>query len=344
MNVLKFVAAVVAVLLAGCGGASAPAVPETKDSTKASVPGAVVRVDPALDTLIAPDAQVEKLAGGYQFLEGPLWRASGLWFSDLVGNVAYQWAPDGKITEVLKPGGYDGKDAPAGAYLGSNGMAAAPDGAVLIAQHGNRRIVRMAADGKVTTLVDRYQGKRLNSPNDLVYAPDGALYFTDPPYGLPKQDEDAAKELKFNGVFRLAKGKLQPVIQDIARPNGIAFSPDYKTLYVSNSEPNKRVWMRYSVATDGSVSNGRVFADITSAPGDGVPDGFRIDSAGNLWASGPGGIWIFSSEGKHLGTVKLPETPSNCAWGDDGKTLYITAVTGLYRVRTKVAGMAPVYR
>jgi gluconolactonase len=137
---------------------------------------------------------------------------------------------------------------------------------------------------------------------------------------------------------------LKPVIQDIARPNGIAFSPDYKTLYVSNSEPNKRVWMRYSVATDGSVSNGRVFADITSAPGDGVPDGFRIDSAGNLWASGPGGIWIFSSEGKHLGTVTVPETPSNCAWGDDGKTLYITAVTGLYRVRTKVAGMAPVYR
>src|SRR5205807_2301624 len=174
-------------------------------------------------------------------------------------------------------------------------------------------------------------------PNDLVYTPDGSLYFTDPPFGLPKQDDDAAKELKFNGVFRFSKGKLQPVVRDLARPNGIGFSPDYKTLYVSNSEPDRRLWMRYEVAADGSVRNARVFADATSSPAEGVPDGLKVDSAGNVYATGPGGVWIFSPDGKHLGTIETPESPSNCAWGEDGKTLYITAVTSVYKIRVNVA-------
>src|SRR5262245_825157 len=298
-----------------------------------------------LDGVIAPDAKVEKVTSGYKFLEGPLWRASAnsLWFSDLVGNILYEWTPNGKTREVLNPGGYDGKDAPAGAYIGPNGMVAGPDGAVVLTQHGNRRIARISPDLKLTTVVDRFEGKRLNSPNDLVYTPDGALYFTDPPFGLPKANDDPGKELPFNGVYRLSGGTLQAVIRDIALPNGIAFSPDYKTLYVANSEANRRLWMRYDVNADGSVSNGRVFADATSSKDEGVPDGLKVDSTGNVYAAGPGGVWVFSSTGTHLGTIKTPETPSNCAWGDDGRTLYITAVTGLYKVRTKIPGMKAVY-
>jgi gluconolactonase len=223
-------------------------------------------------------------------------------------------------------------------------MVAGRNGDVLLAQHGNRRIARIDKDRKVTTLVDRFEGKKLNSPNDLVYQPDGSLYFTDPPYGLPMQDEDPAKEIAFNGVYRLANGRLQAILKDLTRPNGIAFSPDYKTLYVANSDEKRKVWMRYDVAANGSVSNGRVFADVTAETEAGVPDGMKVDSLGNVYGTGPGGIWVFSSEGKHLGTIKTPETPSNCAWGDDGKSLYITAVTGLYRVKLAVAGQKALYQ
>ena len=306
--------------------------------------GTFVRSDPAFNSLVPLDAKIEKLAGGFTFIEGPVWRPEGaLWFSDVVGNVVRQWTPDGKVIEILKPGGYDGNSLPAGGYIGPNGMVADKDGAVLLTQHGNRRIVRIGKDMKVSTLVDRYQGKRLNSPNDLVFHSDGSLYFTDPPYGFPKQDEDPLKELAFNGVYRLANGKLQLIIKDLTRPNGIAFSPDYKTLYVANSD-KKKVWMRYDVAADGSVSNGRVFADVDSEKEDGVPDGMKVDSLGNVYGTGPGGIWVFSPEGKHLGTIKLPETAANCAWGDDGKSLYITAVTGLYRVKLAVAGEKALYQ
>lgn len=335
-SVLTAATLAVAAFTAGCSKAPEPVTVIANPS--------VVRLDPALDSLIPAGAAVEKVVGGFHFLEGPLWRPDGsLWFSDLVGNIAHRWSPDGKVTDVLNPGGYDKKDAPEGAYIGPNGMAAGPDNTVILCQHGNRRIVRVASDGKVSLLLDRYQGKRLNSPNDLVYEPGGALYFTDPPFGLTKQDDDPAKELPFNGVFRFSKGKLQPIIKDLARPNGIAFSPDYKTLYISNSEANHRLWMRYDVNADGTVSNGRVFFDATSSPDQGVPDGMRVDSLGNVYAAGPGGIWVFNPEGKHLGTIKPPEGPSNCAWGDDGKTLYITAVTSVYRIRLSVAGAKAVY-
>jgi gluconolactonase len=314
------------------------------DPKPAAGTGEIVRLDPRLDAVVSSTAAVEKVSGGFKFVEGPLWRPPGvLWFSDLVGNVVHQWSPDGKVTDVLKPGGYDGKDAPDGGYIGPNGMVAGPDSSVILCQHGNRRIVRMNPDGKVTMLVDRFEGKRLNSPNDLVYAPDGALYFTDPPFGLPKANEDPAKELKFNGVFRYAQGKLQPVIKDIPLPNGIAFSPDYKTLYISNSETNRRNWMRCEMTPAGTVSGCRVFADATSSPDQGVPDGLKVDSAGNVYAAGPGGVWVFSAAGEHLGTIKTPETPSNCTWGDDGKTLYITAVTSVYRIHLNVAGEKALY-
>src|SRR5215475_3606778 len=215
---------------ASCSKQPEPAAASTERSTAA---GTIVRLDPAFDALVSKDAQIEKLAGGFTFIEGPLWRPSGaLWFSDVVGNVVRQWTPDGKITEILRPGGYDGNSLPAGGYVGPNGMAADKDGAVLLCQHGNRRIAKIDKDMKVTTLVDKFEGKKLNSPNDLVFASDGALYFTDPPYGLPKQDDDPSKEIKFNGVFRLAGGKLTPIIKDLTRPNGIALSPDEKTLYI----------------------------------------------------------------------------------------------------------------
>jgi gluconolactonase len=202
-------------------------------------------------------------------------------------------------------------------------------------QHGARRIVRVEADRTLTPVVSTFEGKRFNSPNDLVFAKDGALYFTDPPYGLAKQDDDPAKELTFNGVYRFANGRLQAVVRDLNRPNGLAFSPDSKTLYVNNSDPAKNLVMRYDVAADGTLANGRVFADLTSKV-DGLADGMKIDARGNIYTAGPGGVWILSPAGKHLGTIRPPETPANCAWGDDGKTLYMTAVTSVYRVRTLV--------
>lgn len=302
-----------------------------------------LRIDPAFDALVPAGTQIEKLAGGFTFTEGPLWRSNGtLWFSDVIGNVVRQWSPDGTVTEILRPGGYDGSSLPVGGFNGPNGMTADRDGAVVLCQHGNRRIVRIGRNGEISTVVDRYEGKRLNSPNDVVFHRDGSLYFTDPPYGLPQQDQDPSKELPFNGVYRLANDKLQLIIDDLHRPNGLAFSPDYKILYVANSERPMK-WMQYDVAEDGTVRNGRVFADVDSSHEPGVPDGLKIDVQGNIYAAGPGGVWVYSPEGKHLGTIRTPENPANCAWGDDGKSLYITAITGLYRVKGAVSGVATVY-
>jgi gluconolactonase len=318
--------------------------PTTASTERATATGNIVRLDPALDELVPKDAQIEKLAGGFTFIEGPLWRPSqALWFSDVVGNVVRQWTPDGKVTEILRPGGYDGNSLPAGGFNGPNGMTADKDGGVLLCQHGNRQIVRIDKDRKISTLVDKFEGKKLNSPNDLVFRSDGALFFTDPPYGLPKGDDDPAKELTFNGVYRLANGKLDAIIKDLSRPNGIAISPDEKVLYIANSDEKHKVWMRYDLAADGSVSNPKLFADVTAEKEDGLPDGMKLDSRGNVYASGPGGVWVFSPDGKHLGTIKPPETPANCGWGDDGKSLFITARTGLYRIKLAVAGQKLVY-
>jgi gluconolactonase len=307
--------------------------------------GSIVRLDPAFDQIVPKTARIEKLAGGFTFIEGPLWRPSGvLWFSDVVGNVVRQWSPNGNVTEILRPGGYDGNALPAGGFVGPNGQTADRDGGVLLCQHGNRRIVRIGRDKRVTTVVDKFEGRKLNSPNDLVYRSDGSLYFTDPPYGLPEGDEDPAKELKFNGVYRLAHGKLQVLIRDLTRPNGLAFSPDEKTLYVANSDEKHKVWMRYDVAADGTVSHGRVLADVTAEKEVGLPDGMKVDSKGNVYATGPGGVWVFSPAGKHLGTIKPTEVPANCGWGDDGKSLYMTARTGLYRIKLAATGQKQLYQ
>ena len=275
------------------------------------------------------------MAGGFKFTEGPLWRPDGtLWFSDVQGNVVRSVTPDGKVTVLIENAG-GAANAPPDAFIGSNGMAEAPDGSVWMVQHGARQIVRVGPDRTLTPVVSTFEGKRFNSPNDLVFAKDGALYFTDPPYGLAKQDEDPAKELTFNGVYRFANGRVQALVRDLNRPNGLAFSPDFKVLYVNNSDAAKNLVMRYDVAADGTLANGRVFADLTSKT-DGLADGLKVDAKGNVYTTGPGGIWVLSPDGKHLGTIKPPETPANCGWGDDGKTLYMTAVTGIYRVKTLV--------
>jgi len=212
-----------------------------------------------------------------------------------------------------------------------------------VCQHGERRVIRIEPTGAITVLADRYQGKRLNSPNDLVYKKDGTLYFTDPPFGLPKFFDDPRKELPFSGVFRVRDGKVTLVAKDLTGPNGIAFSPDERFLYVTNWDEKKKVVMRYPVNADGTLGSGAVFFDMTSAPGEEALDGMKVDAEGHLFVSGPGGVWVISAEGKHLGTLTLPELPANMAWGDaDGRTLYLTARTSVYRLRLAVPGIRPV--
>jgi gluconolactonase len=206
-------------------------------------------------------------------------------------------------------------------------------------------VVRLEKNSVLTVLADRFEGKRLNSPNDLVYRSDGTLYFSDPPFGLPKFFDDPMRELPYSGVFAWRDGQLRLVAKDLTGPNGIAFSPDEKFLYVTNWDTAKKVVMRYPVNADGSLGAGQVFFDMTNAPGEEALDGIKIDQAGNLFVSGPGGTWIISPDGKHLGTIKAPELPANFAWGDaDGRTLYMTARTGLYRIRTSIPGIRPEMR
>ena len=303
----------------------------------------VLRVDPAIDQIVPASPAIQKLAEGLVFTEGPVWIRQGyLLFSDVPSNVIYKWTGDSKVEVFRKASGYNGTDAPAGAFIGSNGLTLDRQGRLTICEHGNGRVTRLEKDGKLTVLAGKYEGKRLNSPNDAVYKKDGALYFTDPPYGFVKQDEDPKKELKFNGVYRLAGGKLQLLYRELTRPNGLAFSPDEKYLYVANSDPQRKIWMRFEVTSAGGLANGKVFYDVTSQTADGLPDGMKIDQKGNLYCTGPGGVWIFSPAGKHLGTIQPPETPANLAWGDaDGRTLYITARKGLYRIMLQIPGIRP---
>lgn len=305
--------------------------------------GTVVEKDPALNAIVSAGAKIEKLADGFVFTEGPVWvkeGGEGLLFSDIPNNRIMKWTPDGKVTEFRKPSGYTGPPAPEGSYVGSNGLTLDKEGRLTICEHGDRRVTRLEKDGNLTVVADKYQGKRLNSPNDAVYKSDGSLYFTDPPYGL---FDDKKKELDFQGIYRwTADGKLQLLNKELSRPNGLAFSPDEKTLYVANSDPEKKLWMAYDVAINGTLSKGRVFFDVTGEKEVGLPDGLKVDTQGNLYCTGPGGIWIFSTDGKHLGTIKPTEVPANCHWGDaDGKTLYMTARKGLYRLSLNIPGVRP---
>ena len=307
--------------------------------------GEIVRLDSTVDRIVPKGATVEKIAGGFQFTEGPIWHPDGyLLFSDPNANTMYRWTPDGQVSVYRAKSGYAGVDIGEYGQPGSNGLTLDPEGRLTIDEHGRRRVVRLEKNGVITVLADRYDGKRLNSPNDLVYKSDGSLYFTDPPFGLPKFFDDPRKELPFSGVYRVGKdGKLLLVTRDLTGPNGLAFSPDERFLYVDNWDVSRKVIMRYPVLADGSLGSGDVFLDVTkSHPGEQAWDGLKVDQLGNVYAAGPEGIWILSPEGKHLGTIKANEVPANFAWGDDdGRTMYITARTGLYRVRLNIPGIRP---
>ena len=294
----------------------------------------VERSDARLDSVVPPDTVLERVAGGFEFTEGPLWSPEGaLLFSSPNTNTIYRLDPEaGEVTVFRVKSGYTGVDIGRYHQPGSNGLAFSPAGLLAICQHGNRRVIRVNPHGDVTVLADRFDGRRLNSPNDLVYRSDGTLYFTDPPFGLPDAFDDAAKELPFSGVFRVRDGVVTLVTAELAGPNGVALSPDERFLYVGNWDPERKVVMRYELDAEGP---GEVFFDMTGAPGEDAIDGIKVDRAGNLFVCGPGGIWVLSPEGERLGLLVLPEDAHNLAWGgDDGRTLYITALTSIYRMRT----------
>lgn len=303
----------------------------------------VVRLDPAIDAIVPPNAKIFKLAEGFQFTEGPIWMKSGdVLFSDPNANKIYKYAANGTLSVFKKNAGYSGKDIADYFQPGSNGLTLDPQGRLTINEHGNRRVTRVEKDGTLTVLADRFEGKRLNSPNDLVYRSDGTLFITDPPFGLPKVHDDPRKELPYSGVFALYQGQLKLVSTDLKGPNGIAFSPDERYLYVGNWDPEKKIVVRYEVNPDATLSNGKVFFDMTSAPGEDAIDGIKVDRQGNLYVSGPGGLWVLSPAGKHLGTIKAPKHPHNLAWGgEDGKTLYLTAQSALYRMPLNIRGIRP---
>jgi gluconolactonase len=301
----------------------------------------VVRLDPALDALIAPGAEVKRLATGFTFVEGPMWRRDRLWFSDLGNDRIMAVTPGGEVQMLLdKAGGYP-RPWPI-VNLGPNAMAPDKDGTVLLCRQGGRTIVRLGAQMQVTPFLSGYQGKRFNSPNDLVFAPDGALWFTDPSFGLPKMDKDPGKELPFNAVYRYAGGVLEPVITDFTLPNGIGFSPDGRTLYVSNSGPQMYL-KAFDVGQGGRLSNARTLIAYTSADGRGLPDGLKVDTSGHIWSTGPGGVRILTPKGKVLGQIKLPETAANLAFAEGGRALYIAASTSIYRLPVAVRGELPLY-
>lgn len=316
--------------------------------------GDIERLSPELDKLVPPGAKLEQIASGFTWTEGPVWMPGGyLLFAEIPSNSIRKWQ-SGKTSIFIQPSGYLGKEPYGGKEPGSNGMTIDSRGRLTVAGHARRNVWRLEsnnASGQITVLADGYQGKLLNSPNDVVCRSDGSLYFTDPPYGLRMQsDKDPAKQLSFNGVYRIPgaasrkpgskpdNAALQLIIRDLPRPNGIAFSPDEKTLYVDNSEPRK-FWMQYHVEADGSVSGGKVFFDASSDRSPGAPDGMKVDSQGNVYSAGPGGVWIFSPGGKHLGTIHIADPTGNVAWGgSDYQTLFVTASGSVYRIRLSVPG------
>ncbi len=311
--------------------------------------GKIERLDPAFDELIGRDAQLEVLATGHIWTEGPVWvpRDGGfLLFSDIPRNRVYKWQEGKGESVFLEPSGYTGS-ATNLKEPGSNGLLLDPDGRLVLMEHGDRRVARLDSwDSKTkTTLAHRYMGKRLNSPNDGVFKSNGDLYFTDPPYGRALKERSSEefpdRDLDFCGVYRLSRdGQLTLLTKEMSRPNGIAFSPDEKTLYVANSDPAKAIWMAFPVKDDGTLGVGRVFYDVTNMVGKrpGLPDGMKVDAKGNVFATGPGGVLVFTPEGKHLGTVATGVPTANCAWGDDGSTLYICADKALTRLKTKTKG------
>jgi len=308
--------------------------------------GSIDRKNPKLDELIPKDAKIEVLAGGYKWTEGPLWdkKDGFLLFSDIPNNRVVKWSAKGGASDYLKPSGYTGTEKFTGVEPGSNGLAFDKNGILYLCQHGDRRIAKLGSDGKFITVVDKYMGKRLNSPNDLVFAKNGDLYFTDPPYGLPGQMKDPKKELDFQGVYRLsAKGELTLLTKEMSRPNGIGLSPDEKTLYVANSDPDLAIWKAFPIKGDGTLGAGKTIhdatPDATAHKDKGLPDGLKVDAKGNIFATAVNGVYVFAPDFTLLGRIVTNDKTANCAWGDDGSMLYLCTNDKLTRVKTSTKGL-----
>lgn len=328
----KFFSAVLVVII-GVGCSS----PKEENSY-----GRIERLDPALDAIISPDAKIEIIADSLVWSEGPLWLEAEqkLIFSDVPQNLIYQWSEGKGKSIYLKPSGYT-SDVVRGGETGSNGLALDNAGDLLLCQHGDRRIARMVAPTnnpkpEFISITDRFKEKKYNSPNDLAVHSSGAVFFTDPPYGLEKQMEYVDKQLSFEGVYVVDYKKTRLLIDSLTYPNGVALSPDEKKMYVAVSDPEKATWYEYSLSDSLTILSGKVFYDATSfvAGNKGLPDGMKVDSNGNIFATGPGGVWIFDSTGKVLGKILVPEATSNCALTPNGKTLFVT--NDMYILRIKL--------
>jgi gluconolactonase len=312
-------------LLAGCSEGT---------SEERMTMGYIEVLDEELHQVLNTEAVPEVIGEGFDWSEGPVWveEHQFLLFSDVPANTIYKWTEDEGLTEYLVPSGYTG-DSGRGGEVGSNGLIIGNDGHLLLCQHGDRRIARMNSDllqprPDYITLADNYQGMRFNSPNDLVQHSSGSIYFTDPPYGLEGNMDDPLKEIDFQGVYRIDRdGTVTLLTDELSRPNGLAFSPDESLLYVANSDPERSIWMVYDVMDNGNIGNGRIFYDTTEYVGEepGLPDGMKVNDDGYLFATGPGGVWIFSPDAKPLGIIKSGEFISNCAFGNGGSTLYMTS-------------------
>jgi gluconolactonase len=310
--------------------------------------GKIISIDPKFSELISLDSQIELLGEGFVWTEGPVWISGSdcLLFSDVPKNTIYKWKKGEEISVFMNPSGYTGVK-PYSNEPGSNGLSISNDGYLIACEHGDRRISKMplSIKGGKVTLADKWQGKRFNSPNDLVQSDKGIIYFTDPPYGLPNYINDSSREIDLFGVYSVdAKGVVKLLIKDLERPNGVAISPDQKTLYVAQSEPKNPVIMKYPILENGTVGKGTIFFDAMELfkqglPG--LPDGLKVDVNGNVFSTGPGGVLVISANGKLLGRIDTGVPTANLAWGEDGSTLFITAQHYLCKIKTKTIGYGP---
>jgi gluconolactonase len=317
----------------------------TLDTTNFPTLGQIHRYEPSFDDLIPKSAALEVIASGFEWTEGPVWVKSGnyLLFSDIPRNAVMKWEEGKAVTIYLQPSGFSGHGE-YGKEPGSNGLTLDAQGQLVSCEHGDRRLSVLTTNGGKRTLVDSFQGKRLNSPNDCCFKSTGELYFTDPPYGLPGNFADPGRELDFCGVYRVGKdGAVTLLTKELSRPNGLAFSPDEKILYVANSDPDRAIWMAYPVKDDGTLGTGKVFYDVTANVGKmpGLPDGLKVDEKGNLFATGPGGVYVFSATGTLLGRIETGQATANCGWGNTGSTLYICADMYMCRIQTNTRGLLP---